>query len=157
MAIIAFGLVIYVILLTASHEPNDESSKNLVFGSPEVTLRPVDDVNFFDITVRLEKFTPKDSIVAWSELRVNIKKSNGELVVRDVRADPDDPFNYYNGTNPAFSIEVWYIDSISRSDRMDPGDSIKVTGLTGEHEFGRIDILVAGEKSGSFVIPEFQV
>ena len=155
VAIFAIGLVIYVIFLTATLEPDDEPSKTLILGYPEVDVRTVDTINYSDITVRLEKVTPNDSVIKWSELRLNIKSANGQMILPDLRANPDDPFSYYNGTNTAYSIEVWYIDSTSSSDRMNVGDSIKVTGLTGTYEFGTIDIIIAGEKSGSFTIPEF--
>ena len=150
VAIISIALVIYIALLATEVELDEQDFK-VSLAAPEVSSRAVDDHNLTDITVGITKIVPRDGKLLWSEIGLTITSSNGTMIIDEAKLRSDDPSSYSTGTHQG--VEVWYIDSPSGTHRMEPGDSIKITGITLGLEGGRVDLLIYGKQSGSFVIP----
>lgn len=140
-------------LLDQSSYESPEPKKTISFTSPEVSFREVDGNNYTDVSVEVRKLTPKDGTYVWSELRISITSEDGTVIIKNVKPTPDDPSRYSTGTHP--QIEVWYIDSFAGTGEIDPGDSIKVTGISEDLQFAIVKLKLNGRQVGSFSVPPY--
>ena len=152
--IVAIGLIALLAYLPgpSSYDP-PEPKKVISFSPPVLSYREVEDINHTDVSVEVRKLTPKDDRYEWSELRISITSENGTIIFKNVKPTPNDPSRYSTGAHP--QIEVWYIDSFMEAGNIDPGDLIKVTGISEDLQFAIVKLKLNGRQVGSFSVPPY--
>ena len=152
--IVAIGLIALLAYLhgLSSYDP-PEPKKVISFSPPVLSYREVEDINHTDVSVEVRKLTPKDGRYEWSELRISITSENGTIIFKNVKPTPNDPSRYSTGAHP--QIEVWYIDSFMEAGNIDPGDLIKVTGISEDLQFAIVKLKLNGRQVGSFSVPPY--
>ncbi|MCK5414689.1 MAG: hypothetical protein KAJ35_04845 [Thermoplasmata archaeon] len=140
-------------LLDLSSYESPEPKKIITLSFPEVSHREVEGINHTDVSAEVQKLTPKDGRYVWSELRISITSEDGTVIIKNVKPIPDDPSRYSTGTQP--QIEVWYVDSFAETGEIDPGDSIKVTGISEDLQLAIVKLRLDGRQAGSFSVPPY--
>ena len=130
----------------------DEPPKKWSLDEPEIMYRSIGADHFLDVTASVKGVEPEGDPGLWPETRITIVHANGTVILYDWRLQPNDPSEYDNGTYRDVYIEAWYI-SRDNSARVKPGDSIKITGLTEQHEAARVKVHVAEYLVAEFSIP----
>ncbi|MCJ2541147.1 MAG: hypothetical protein LN414_07760 [Candidatus Thermoplasmatota archaeon] len=151
---VAIGLIACAAYLYDSLSYDPPEPKNFIsFSPPVLDYREVEGINNTDVSVEVQKLTPKDDRYKWSELRISITLENGTIILKNVKPTADDPSRYSTGAYP--QIEVWYIDSFMGTDDIDPGDSIKVTGISEDLQLAVVKLRLFGRQVGSFSVPPY--
>lgn len=125
----------------------DEEKLTVNLSSPVIVQRSTGDDLCWDLVVNINKITPKDEKVPWTELRVVMKSAAGSIlntatgVQRDAGVYADPP-----------ASEFWYVD-VEGDGRMSAGDAIKVTGLDLGYEAAHLQLLKAGSLIGDVSLP----
>jgi hypothetical protein len=85
--------------------------------------------------MNINKITPKDEKVSWTEVKIIIKGADGSIkVTADVlTADPG-----AGGYVSPGAIEYWYVEATADT-KMSAGDGIKVTGMDASYEGATIE------------------
>jgi flagellin-like protein len=148
---VAITVVLAAVLgLTVSgmiQDPEDEKL-TIQLSSPTVTKYDRNG-DCWDAVLNVNKMTPKDEKVQWSEVKIAIKDSGGSIL--NQATEPDLDISTY--MDPA-AVEFWYVDiSVDVPAKMGAGDSIKLSGLSDLYEGATVQILKAGKIIGSTTLP----
>jgi hypothetical protein len=108
----------------------------------------------WDVTLNVQKITPKDVKVKWTELRVIIKSDSGSILntASTVAADDDTLYNDPAGTGPAV-VQFWFVEVTTGDDKLDAGDGIKITGMDNTYEGADVEFTKGGERIASATLP----
>lgn len=141
--LIAVVLVAFLLPMSGCTTPidgNDVEKIVVQMSTTQTVKRDTEDI--WDTTSSINKITPKDSTVKWSDMSVVIKDFDGSVLLTKTRPSSD------TGTY-GDSIEVWYIDSAGEGNAADPGDIIKITGMDDGYEGANIEITYKGNQIAS--------
>ncbi len=144
---VVLAAVLWLMVSGMIQDPEDEKL-TLQLSSPKVT-QYTRGVTTWDAVLNINKLTPKDEKVKWSEVRIAIKSSDGSILNQAAEPDPDDPPNY----DITGSIEFWYVDITLNDVKVSAGDSIKITGMDVGYEGATLQILKAGKIIGDTTLP----
>lgn len=115
--------------------------------APSLTPRNDGTGEVHDASISVNKVTPRDSVVKWSDVKVTIKSADGAVLL-PLTAVREDTGTYGS------AVEVWYSDTAGKRDRIDAGDSILVTGMEASMYEGSYVIMFLGDKQiGDSVMP----
>ncbi len=149
---VVLAAVLWLMVSGMIQDPEDEKL-TLQLSSPAVTQyeRPADSEDFtWDAVLNINKLTPKDEKVKWSEVRIAIKDSDGSILKASSTLSADTPASYLPPTGSNDDVLFWYID-IEDDGKVGAGDSIKITtmddgGLLGnDYQGALVQILKAGK------------
>ena len=124
---------------------SEEDKITVNFASPTVQQK-TRVITCWDATININKITPKEEKVLWTEVRILVKASGGS-VLNTTTALVSDATPYHNYT------EFWYVETTAGDDQMSAGDAIKVTGMSDLYEGATVEITKAGERIGSTTLP----
>jgi flagellin-like protein len=138
-----------------STSDEDKITVNLASPSVQKYDRGVTVVNYvWDATLNINKMTPKDEKVLWSEVKIIIKSAAGSILNQAASPGDDATATYDTDDVPAnIAVEFWYVETTSGDTRMSAGDAIKVTGMTAAYEGASLELTKAGERIGSATMP----
>ena len=151
------GLTFVVILLLLSAilayliigvpcSPSD-GSVTVSLSLPSVSRRSTGDHICWDAVIDIDRYSPKDEKILWTEVRIVVKASDGSIldasteVLPDAAAHADPP-----------TPEFWYVD-LEGDRKLGAGDFFKITGLDASYEGAHIQITQAGSTIGSSKLP----
>jgi flagellin-like protein len=108
----------------------------------------------WDATLNINKLTPKNEKVQWTEVRVIVKSASGSIFNQATTPGADTPASYNDpaGTGPT-DVEFWYVETTAGDVKMSAGDVIKITGMDINYEGATIELTKAGERIGSITLP----
>jgi flagellin-like protein len=108
----------------------------------------------WDATLNINKITPKDEKVKWTEVRCVIKSASGSILNTALAPTADTPASYNDpaGTGPGV-VQFWFVETDAGDTKMSAGDAIKVTGMDVGYEGATVDLTKAGERIGSITLP----
>ena len=144
-----------------STEESDKTTVNLA--SPSVKSFDVTErtTACWDVTLNINKITPKDDKVKWSELRVIVKGEDGSVL--NQAATPNANTGVYAGDAtsliPAGTVEFWYVEVTAGDLKMDAGDGVKITGMTDgtgvtdDYQGASVEWTKGGERIASATLP----
>jgi flagellin-like protein len=133
-------------MLTSS----DETKITVNLQSPTVNA-VTRTVVFYDATMSINKITPKEEKVLWTEVRMVITSSSGSVLLNATGLSADDPPNY-GAVTPAV-IKAWFVETTTGDTKMSAGDSIKITGMTTDYEGAKVQLTKAGERIAEATLP----
>jgi hypothetical protein len=150
---IAFVIVVLLIIAIFSLPPPipyaEEEKLTMNVGETDLEPREIEGFVHWDLTLLIKRITPKDEKVPWDRLRVAMTEPNGHEVLTSTRLQEDDA-ERYDSEDPV-DVQAWFIEE-SGDGKASAGDSIKLTGLSREHQSCRVSILSEGERIGHFVL-----
>ena len=119
---------------------------NVRLSSPSMTRDDID-MDAWEATINVNLITPRDRDLRCLDVRVAIKSSEGLLMEELVEPLPEDLTG--NSQNNDI-VQIWISDN-NNNNRLDPGDVIRISGLTTDHEGATVQILNLTEGSGKLV------
>jgi len=125
----------------------EEQKITVNLGSPSTPEKFTRTTACWDTSMNINRITPKDQKVLWSELKILIKGSTGSLLL--TATSPGADTGVY--ADPAV-IQVWYVETGANT-KMDAGDSIKITGMTTAYEGATVELTKAGNLIASATLP----
>jgi flagellin-like protein len=102
----------------------------------------------WDVTLNIQKITPKDVKVKWTELRIIVKGEDGSVL--NQATTPAVDAGVY--VDPA-AVEFWFVEVTAGDDKLDAGDGIKITGMDVTYEGAYIEMTKGGERIASATLP----
>ncbi len=104
----------------------------------------------YDATLNINKITPKEEKVLWTEVRIIVKGASGS-VLQSAAPLALDGSAAYSAANPVV-VEYWYVETTGDT-KMGAGDGIKVTGMPDTWEGATIELTKAGERIAEANLP----
>ncbi len=101
----------------------------------------------WDATMNINKITPKDEKVSWSEVKIIVKSSAGS-VLQATTTPLLDTGVYAAVATPQF----WYVEATGDT-KMSAGDGIKLTGMPQTWEGAVVELTKGGERIASATLP----
>ena len=131
---------------------SDEDKITVNLASPNVQQRTAGATQIWDATLNINKMTPKDEKVLWTEVKVIIKASSGSIL--DTATVPllDGSVAYDDDAAGGVTVEFWYVETGANT-QMNAGDAIKITGMADTYEGATLELTKAGERIGSATMP----
>ena len=112
--------------------------------SASMTRVDTNQMQTWQATINVNKITPRDGKIRYSKVRVTIKSSEGTPMVELAEPLPDDPTG--NSQNEG-NVQIWFLDN-NHNGRIDPGDVLRISGITTDHEGALVQIIDQTEGSG---------
>ena len=131
----------------------EEQRLTVNLATPSVTHRLISDQHHWDTVLNINKVTPRDEDVLWTDISVAIKSSDGGILLPNTPISPDIGGVYDDGFDGSVDVEVWFIEITTGDNRLSTGDAIKITGMTADFEGGFIQILRSGRIIGDSFLP----
>ncbi len=153
---IVVAVTIVVLLITTTYvlmlfeAVNDEVPDNVTLNlaPADMRRRSIDGEVYWDAVFHINKVTPREANVRWSDVRVRVWTANGSIVVDDIRPQPDDPGRYDDGDGDRVEIEAWYVD-LSGNGGISQNETFKVTGLPEFCEGATVHMTWSGPGEGN--------
>jgi flagellin-like protein len=156
MVAITVVLAAVLWLMVSGMISTDDSDKTTVtLASPSVTSESRTNP-CWDVTLNVQKITPKDDKVKWTELRIIIKGADGSVLNQASTPALNDPVGTpYNDPAGLLTTQVqfWYVEVTAGDDKLDAGDGIKITGMGTAYEGAYIEFTKGGERIASSTLP----
>ena len=104
----------------------------------------------WDVTMNINKITPSDVKVLWTELKLTIKSASGSILQVQISPVADiAPAVYPNvGT-----LGIYFVEVTAGDTKLGAGDALKVTGMTNAFEGAHIELSKGGQLIGSSDLP----
>ena len=152
MVAITVVLAAVLWLMVSGMISTDESDKTTVnLASPSVQSLDVTErtTACWDVTLNVNKITPKDDKVKWSELRIVVKGADGSVL--NQATTPAANTGAYTGDDLAtpVAVQFWYVEVTAGDLKMDAGDGVKITGMTDIYEGAMVEMTKGGERIAS--------
>jgi hypothetical protein len=114
--------------------------------APQVSEKS-DNATRWNIRIDINKITPKDRKVLWTEVKIIVKSSIGGVLdaATDLVADTGGPY--------ANTTAFYYVETTSGDNKMSAGDGIKLTGLSSSYEGAIVELTKGGERFASATLP----
>ena len=144
--LVAVLLVAFLLPMSGCTGPggSDEEKITLSLASPSVSKRDTEEL--WDADIAINKITPKDSTLKWSNIKVVIKDSFGSVLL------PLTSVSQNTGTYGS-TIEVWYIPLEAGASGVSPGEVIKLTGMDDGYEGAYVTIFNKDTQVGDSMLP----
>ena len=107
----------------------------------------------WDAVLNINKITPKEERVLWTEVRILVKSDVGSVLQTATSMSPDGSATYDDDDGGYIDVEFWFVETTSGDTKMSAGDAIKITGMPSTWEGATIEITKAGERIGSISLP----
>jgi flagellin-like protein len=101
----------------------------------------------WDATMNVNKMTPKDEKVSWTEVKIIVKSAAGSVLQASTVLGADTGV-YALVATPEF----WYVEATGDA-KMGAGDGIKITGMPQTWEGATVELTKAGERIASATLP----
>jgi flagellin-like protein len=144
---VVLAAVLWLMVSGMIQGPEDEKL-TAQLSSPEVTQYDRSGA-CWDAVLNINKLTPKDEKVQWTEIRVVVKADDGSVLNAATAPLADVGSAAY--ADPA-STEFWFVE-IGGDVKVGAGDAIKVSGMDATYEGATIQLLKAGKIIGSTKLP----
>ena len=157
---VVLAAVLWLMVSGMIQDPEEEKL-TLQLSSPTMTRvdeRPVGGNTCWDAVININKLTPKDEKVQWSEVKISIKKADGSILNAASPVTTDIPANYAAANGATGDVLFWYID-IQADGKVGAGDSIKITTMDdgtlagNDYQGGTVQILKAGKIIADTTLP----
>ena len=152
IGILTISLLYWVAVYDAPPDFN-VSHTTINIASPVMSNRTIDGEVRWDASFGINKITPKDQTIKWSDLYLVIRRENGSYLQQQLKLEQDDPSRYDNASDGSIKVETWYLDHTGGGKNADSGDVIVVTGLGKGLEGCSVSIMREGYQQGSIVLP----
>jgi len=106
----------------------------------------------WDATMNVNKITPKDEKVSWSEVKMIVKSSAGSVLQPSIGLTQD-TLTYDDIDGAVVDLEFWYVETTTGDTKMSAGDGIKITGMPQAWEGAIVELLKGGERIASATLP----
>lgn len=154
---VVLAAVLWLMVSGMIQDPEDEKL-TIQLSSPSVT-QYTRGISTWDAVLNINKMTPKDEKVQWTEIRIAIKDSDGSILNSATAAPTSDTSTYNDPvTGATTDVQFWFVD-IAGDGKMGAGDNIKITGiddgaaLGNDYQGATIQILKAGKIIGDTTLP----
>jgi hypothetical protein len=122
----------------------DDERVTLNLASPDVMMRHIDGNPYWDAELEVNLLTPRDTVLSWASVMMVIKSSTGSVLLTSSPLLADHPPSYDDDTDGQVDVDNFVVN---------PGDEIKITGMTSAYEGATVDITSFGERIGSITLP----
>ena len=103
----------------------------------------------WDVTMNINKITPSDVKVLWTELKITIKSASGSILLAQTTCIAD----IYPVAYPNVGIIGKYFVDVAGDGKLGAGDAIKITGMDATYEGALVEIAKGGQLIGSSNLP----
>ena len=153
---VVLAAVLWLMVSGMIQDPEDEKL-TIQLSSPKVSqyerpvaVPPALPTYVWDAVLNINKMTPKDEKVKWSEVRIAIKGSDGSILKQSEAPLEDGSATY----DVAGIVEFWYVDITLNDVKVGAGDSIKITGMSDTlYEGATVQLLKGGKIIGTTTLP----
>ncbi|MCJ2540163.1 MAG: hypothetical protein LN414_02705 [Candidatus Thermoplasmatota archaeon] len=123
--------------------------------SVQIESRIIDGNQYWDASIIVNRFTPKDQTIPWEEIKVSAKDQAGRTLLENSKVFRDNPSNYDNALDGRLDVETWFIKMGENPNnyKIEAGDTLKITGLTSDYKGAKIFITFNGEQISSLTLP----
>ncbi len=145
--VVAIAGIILIAYLVVVGSETGCGCEELTFqiGSPEVSIRLSGEEVIWDGTLIINKVTPRDEKVDWTEVRVVVKSSDGSILNIASQPQPYDPSAITDGGISGTDVQFWFEDN-DGDGKVDAGDIILVTGMNDDQYEGALVLMMKGGK-----------
>lgn len=154
VGIIVAVALIYVVFLGVVEEvttpENEKVTVNLA--SPIMQQRDIDSTTYWDAALNVNKVTPRNVELQWSDVRLIARSSMGSVLIPPLPLDEDGTMAYDDASDGIVVVEVWFVD-VDGDGLFEAGDTIKLTGMTTEYEGALVELHRSGELIASGTLP----
>jgi len=135
--------------------PSGEEKLIVNVGLPQMESRIIDGDQYWDATIIVNRFTPKDQTIPWEEIKVGAKDQAGRTLLENSNVFRDNPSNYYKASDGRLDVETWFIKMGENPNnyKIEAGDTLKITGLTSDYLGVKIFITFNGDQIASVTLP----
>ncbi len=136
VAIVVAGVILIVLSQDGEPDENNGNGGNgekvtVNLAAPQVHQRDINGTPYWDATFTVNKITPKDMTVDWSDVRIVIKSATGSVLVTLTEPIADNPAMYDDDADGSVDVQIWYDEIGATADgEMEQGEKVKLTGLT---------------------------
>ena len=102
----------------------------------------------WDVNIDITKVTPEGQKLHWDRLFIDIRSSNGSVLLPKSPLNPDDPAIYDNDDSDGIDVEFWFMETMAGDTVISGGDAIKVTGMDLTYEGATIQLTKANDVVG---------
>ena len=153
---VVLAAVLWLMVSGMIQDPEDEKL-TIQLSSPSVSQYDRNGA-CWDAVLNINKLTPKDEKVKWTEVRIAIKGSGGSILNQATAPLADGSVVPYPDISapydPAVDVDFWFVDITAGDVKVGAGDSIKITGMNDAlYEGATIQILKAGKIIGDSTLP----
>jgi len=147
IALMAMAMVLAATAGCVEENGDGEVGKvTILLASPFVDARDTVSGEVYDATMDVNKITPSDTEVGWTQVTISIKDAFGSLLLADTPVSKDT--GMYSD-----SVEVWYLDEAGGRAVADAGDAIMVTGMDQSYQGGLVEVFYRGMKAADSKLP----
>jgi hypothetical protein len=147
--VIAVAWFVFAGLFTTT----EEQRTTVNMASPEVFHRSIAGDSYWDVTIAVNRVTPRDSDVPWTDLRIVVKATDGHVLNLETRPQINDPSRYDDGSDGSVDVEFWYVEITQGDTDLSTADTIRMTGLSSDYEGALVQLNLSDELIGSIVLP----
>jgi flagellin-like protein len=125
---------------------DDDEKTTINLAAPQVSQKS-DNATRWNVRIDINKITPKDVKVLWTEAKIIVKSSTGSVLdpATDLLADTGGPY--------ANTSAFYYVETTSGDTKLGAGDGLKLTGLTQTYEGATVELTKGGERIASATLP----
>jgi hypothetical protein len=132
---------------TPSDMQEEEEKLTLTLSNPSVEPRDTGTTTVYDCSMFIQKITPRDMTVKWSELSIVIKSHDGSVLIS--KTTPSEDTGSYSET-----VEVWYSDEAGDRENADTGDELVISGMSKQdYQGAQVEVVRKGDRVASVILP----
>ena len=141
-------IVLATMLAGCFDDGDDEEQPCASLAMPWIERWDEDNVTVWNVRVDVNRISPEDAEIPWSDLRLGVYDKSGTLIL------PPQPLREWTDSESSTSPVVWFVETTSYDTNMHPGDGIKLTGIDRTYEGATIELRINGEKCASVPLPK---
>ncbi len=134
------------IMVSGMTEVDQDIKTTMNLAYPKVSQKS-DNATRWNVRIDINKITPDDVKVLWTEVKVIVKDYSGSVLdpATDVVADTGGPY--------ANTTAFYYVETTTGDDEVSAGDGILITGVDSSYEGATFELVKAGERIASIDLP----
>jgi flagellin-like protein len=152
--VVVLAAVVYITVSSMlTFEDEDKVSMTMNFPDVEGKSRGASPTRVWDATMDITKVIPVEYKLVWSDVSINVRSSNGSLLLSRSALAPDNTTMYDVDDSDGIDVEFWYVETSTDGEIVSGGDSVKVTGMDPAYEGATIQMVKAGELIAQVTLP----
>ena len=130
----------------------EEQKITVNLGSPSTPEKFTRTTACWDTSMNINRITPKDQKVLWSELKILIKGSTGSLLLTATTPTADPGAALYVAPLTVNGCYVYFVETGANT-KLDAGDTVKIVSMSTAYEGATVELTKAGNLIASATLP----
>ena len=123
--------------------------------SPQVDTQLINGTCYFRAVLNINRLTPKDAVVLWDDLRIEIIADDGTVLVLKslIRKHMGGSSIYDEDDTDGIDVELWFVEVTPGDYRAGAGDAFILSGLTTAFEHATVYIYMYDNQVAAPILP----